>query len=120
MSASFVGNWVAHTMTYTLKKYHSYQEYLDAAELSPDGNYRLLSTGKVIEVPSWNDINCLIANALIAALQKLKGISFIRYIRNGNKEMQVRPVGDNCVNRKPDILVLSPSHLLEEAQQALF
>ena len=107
-------------MTYTLKRYQSYQEYLDAEELSPEGNYRLLSTGEVIEVPTENDLNSLIANALIAALQQLEGISFIRYIRNGNKEMQVRPVGDKCVNRKPDLLVLAPSHLSEEAKQALF
>ncbi|MEO0647927.1 MAG: Uma2 family endonuclease, partial [Cyanobacteria bacterium J06650_10] len=106
-------------MTYTLKRYQSYQEYLDAEELSPDGNYRLLSTGEVIEVPLENDINRLIANALIAALLKTKGISFIRYICLGNKEMQVHPVGDKCINRKPDVMVLAPSHL-KEAKQALF
>ena len=41
-------------MTYApvqnLARYKSYQEYLDDESLSPDGNYRLLSTGELIEV----------------------------------------------------------------------
>lgn len=44
-------------MTYTIKRYKSYQEYLDAEELSPDGDYRLLSTGEVIEVSTEDDLN---------------------------------------------------------------
>ncbi len=31
-------------MTYTLRRYQSYQEYLDDEDLSSEGNYRLLST----------------------------------------------------------------------------
>ena len=106
-------------MTYTLKRYQSYQEYLDAEELSPDCNYRLLSTGEVIEVPTENEINRRIACALIFAILELRGNAFIQYICRGDKEVQVHPTGDKCVNRKPDVMVLASSHL-EEAGQALF
>ncbi len=46
-------------MTYTPVRYRSYQEYLDDDQLSPDGNYRLLSTGEVIEVASEDDNNAI-------------------------------------------------------------
>ncbi|MEO0887584.1 MAG: Uma2 family endonuclease [Cyanobacteria bacterium J06634_6] len=105
-------------MTYTVKRYTSYQDYLDAEDLSPEGNYRLLSTGEVIEVPLENDINARIISALFAALIKANGFSFAQYIRPGNKEIQVQPIGDQCVNRKPDLIVLRPEHL-EQARQAI-
>ncbi|MEL6553455.1 MAG: Uma2 family endonuclease, partial [Cyanobacteria bacterium J06621_11] len=34
------------------------------------------------------------------------------------KEIQVPPVGDKCVNRKPDMVVLAPEHL-ESARQSI-
>ncbi|MEL7360230.1 MAG: Uma2 family endonuclease [Cyanobacteria bacterium J06560_6] len=105
-------------MTYTVKRYKSYQEYLDAEELFSEGNYRLLSTGEVVEVPLEDDINARIISALFAALIKAKGFSFAQYIRPGNKEIQVQPAGDKCVNRKPDLIVLKPEHL-ENARQAV-
>ncbi len=105
-------------MTYTLPRYQSYQEYLDDGQLHLEGNYRLLSTGEVIEVSSEDDGNLWLANLIIAAIQKTEGISFIKLIRNGNKELQVAPVGDNWVNRKPDVLVMRPEHL-REARQAI-
>lgn len=105
-------------MTYTLPRYQSYQEYLDDDQLHPEGNYRLLSTGEVIEVSSEDDGNLWLANLVIAAILKAEGISFIKLIRNGNKELQVAPVGDSWVNRKPDILVMRPEHL-GEARQAI-
>ena len=105
-------------MTYTIRRYKSYQEYLDDDELQPNRNYRLLDTGELIEVSNEDDSNLRIANRLIAALLKEMGIAFIDFIRNGNKEIQVNPVGDRCVNRKPDLLVLRPSHF-ETARQAI-
>lgn len=105
-------------MTYTLPRYQSYQEYLDDDQLHHENNYRLLSTGEVIEVSSEDDENLWLANLVIAAIQKVQGISFIKLIRNGNKELQVTPVGDNWVNRKPDVLVMRPEHL-EGSRQAI-
>lgn len=95
-------------MTYTLKKYHSYQEYLDAEDLSSEVNYRLLDSGELIELPLEDDINARIISVLFAAIVKVKGFSFAPFIRPGNKEIQVPPVGDKCVNRKPDMVVLAP------------
>jgi Uma2 family endonuclease len=105
-------------MTYTVRRYQSYQEYLDDENLYSEKNYRLLSTGEVIEVEEEDDGNLLIANMLIAAFQKAEGISFIRFIRNGNKDLQVNPVGDKWVNRKPDVIVMRPEHF-QAARQAI-
>ena len=55
-------------MTDTPIRCHSYQAYLDDDRLGPDGNYRLLSTGEVIEVASEDDKNLRIAIALTFAL----------------------------------------------------
>ena len=106
-------------MTYTLKKYKSYQEYLDAEELSPEGDYRLLSTGEAIEVASEDKINLIIIYALIEALVEIQNASFLRFIRRGDQELQVQPVGDRWVNRKPDLTVLRPEHL-EKDDKAIF
>ena len=97
-------------MTYTLRRYKSYQEYLDDDELQPERNYRLLDTGEVIEVSSENDDNLWLASVLILLLQKTVGLAIIKLIRNGNKEIQVNPFGDGRVNRKPDLLVMQPEH----------
>jgi Uma2 family endonuclease len=105
-------------MTYTVRRYQSYQEYLDDDQLQAEKNYRLLSTGEVIEVAEEDDGNLLIANILIAALLEAEGLSLIRFIRNGNKELQVNPVGDKWVNRKPDLIVMRPEHL-QTARQAI-
>ena len=100
-------------MTYTIRRYKSYQEYLDDEALHHENNYRLLDTGELIEVAGEDEDNLWIASALILLLQKTVGLSIIKLIRNGNKEIQVRPVGDRCVNRKPDLLVMKPEHRLE-------
>ena len=107
-------------MTYTIKKYKSFQEYLDAEELSSERNYRLLSTGEAIEVASENDDNIWIATLLIAALQRVKGIEIIELIRIGNKDIQVQPVGDKWVNRKPDVMLMRPEHRQIAKQAILF
>ena len=97
-------------MTYTIKRYRSYEDYLNAEELHEEKDYRLLDTGEVIELASEERFNRIIAYALIAALQELKGVSFIRYVCRGDQELQVKPVGDRWVNRKPDLMILSPEH----------
>lgn len=93
-------------MTYALTRYKSYQEYLDDDSLSPDGNYRLLSTGELIEVSSENDLNVRIAFRLLVRLLQIEEGKYAERIRNGNREMQVSPVGDKWINRKPDLMVL--------------
>ncbi|MEL7350848.1 MAG: Uma2 family endonuclease [Cyanobacteria bacterium P01_A01_bin.116] len=105
-------------MTYTLRRYQSYQDYLDDAQLHHERNYRLLSTGEAIEVADEDDRNLWLANTLIAAILQVMGIPFIQLIRNGNKDLQVNPVGDKWVNRKPDVLVMCPEHL-QDAKQAI-
>ena len=103
-------------MTYTPLRYRNYQEYLDDDQLGPDGNYRLLSTGEVIEVASEDDENLRLAIRLLLTLDQLPGLRNL--VRNGNKEIQVNPVGDKQVNRKPDVMVMQPEHL-KIARQAI-
>lgn len=105
-------------MTYTPARYQSYQDYLEDETLSPDGNYRLLSTGELIEVPSEDDLNLRIAIYLLVRLLQWQEGRLQGRVRNGNKELQVRPVGDAQINRKPDVMVLQPEHL-EIAKQAV-
>ncbi len=105
-------------MTYTLQRYASYQAYLDDEQLQPEKNYRLLVTGEVVEVPSEDDGNLWLANFLFATLLKIKGYSFFEFVRTGSKEIQVNPVGNQRVNRKPDLMVIRPEHL-EKAKQAI-
>ena len=98
-------------MTYTLKRYQSYEDYLNAEELSDERDYRLLDTGEVIELASEESINRLIAYALIFAIQLVQGMSIVRLLRRGDQEIQVKPTGDRWVNRKPDLMLLAPEHL---------
>ncbi len=105
-------------MTYTPTRYQSYQEYLDDEDLSPEGNYRLLSTGELIEVSSEDDANLMIAYVLSVSLFQMAGGAFKKRVRVGNKELQVPSVGDGHVNRKPDVILLHPEHL-EVARQAV-
>lgn len=106
-------------MAYSLaRRYKNYQDYLNDDQLSSECNYRLLNTGELIEVSSEDDVNLKIAIKLLIFLSQLGGESIADRIRNGNKEIQVRPVGDNQVNRKPDLMVMQPEHL-ETARQAI-
>lgn len=105
-------------MTYTLRRYSNYQEYLDDDQLHPENNYRLLSTGELIEVACEDEENLWLANVLIAALLQVRGIPFLKLIRIGNKELQVNPIGDKWVNRKPDVMVMRTEHH-QDARQAI-
>lgn len=107
-------------MTYAATRYKSYQEYLDDETLSPDGNYRLLSTGELIEVPPEDDENSKVAYVLSFLIARLSNAALVALIRPGNKEIQVKPVGDKQVSRKPDLLVLRPEHLDVAKQAILF
>ncbi|MEL7359221.1 MAG: Uma2 family endonuclease [Cyanobacteria bacterium J06560_6] len=105
-------------MTYAISRYKNYQEYLDDESLSSEGNYRLLSTGELIEVASEDDDNLMIAYVLGILLSQIEGGFLMKRIRLSLKEIQVPPVGDKCVNRKPDLMVMHPEHR-EVARQAI-
>ena len=105
-------------MTYALTRYKSYQEYLDDESLPSERDYRLLSTGELIEVASEDDDNLMIAHVLGVLLSQIDGGILKKRVRLNNKEIQVLPVGDKRVNRKPDVMVLHPEHR-EVARQAV-
>ena len=107
------------TSALTKPRYKSYQEYLDDESLSPDGNYRLLDTGELIEVTSEADINLIIAHVLSVALSLIDDGVLIRRIRTNSREIQVPPVGDMRVNRKPDLMVIRLEQV-ESDRQAIF
>ena len=106
-------------MTYAVTHYKSYQEYLDDETLAPNGNYRLLETGELIELAEESDLNVRIALRLLILLAQIENGIYAERVRNGNREIQVTPVGDRWVNRKPDLMVLRPEHL-KTLKQALF
>ncbi len=95
-------------MTYTSVRYKTYAEYLEA-DLSPDGKFRLLSNGEVIELPPEDEENVCIATELLFALGQV--VKPKRLIRTSATEIQVHPVGDGRVNREPDVIMLRPEHI---------
>jgi Uma2 family endonuclease len=102
-------------MTYTPTRYKSYQDFLDNYP-EGDGDYRLLSTGEVIQLPPEEDKNIRFALRLVIRLAQLPELSDL--VRNGDTELEVNPVGDQRVSRKPDVVVLRPEHLalMDEAR----
>ena len=105
-------------MTYTLNRYQSYQDYLDDEQRSSERNYRLLNTGELIEVPPEDDDNTNVAFVLGFSIARLRDAALVNLVRPGTKEIQVKPIGDKRVNRKPDLLVLHPEHR-DTAKQAI-
>ena len=95
-------------MTYTLKRYLTYQDYLDNYP-EKDGDYRLLSTGEVIQLPPESDKNVRFATRLFVHLILLPGLTDL--VRKNDTDLEVKPVGDKCLNRKPDVMVLRPEHI---------
>ena len=95
-------------MTFTSVRYKTYAEYL-YSDLSSEGNYRLLSNGEVVELPPEDEENICIATGLLFALGQI--VKPQRLVRAGKTEIQVRPFGDNRVNRLPDVMVLRPEHI---------
>ncbi|MEL6488319.1 MAG: Uma2 family endonuclease [Cyanobacteria bacterium J06621_3] len=94
-----------------LPLYQSYEEYLYDERLSPENNYRLLSTGELIEVPLEDDLNVRIAMRLMFKLWEYNDKALFRQIRTHRKEFQVPPVGDQQMSRRPDLMVMHPEHL---------
>ncbi|MEM8502659.1 MAG: Uma2 family endonuclease [Cyanobacteria bacterium P01_D01_bin.1] len=94
-------------MTYTVARYQNYQDYIDNCTLS-DGDYRLLSTGEVIRLPPEDDSNLVWAFELKLLLAAVPGLR--KLIRGNDTELEVHPVGDRWMNRKPDVMVLQPEH----------
>ena len=95
-------------MTYTSTRYKTYADYL-ASDLSLEGNFRLLSNGEVIELPPEDEENICIASELTFALKQV--VTPRRLVRSAATEIQVHPIGDNRVNRKPDVVVLRLEHI---------
>ena len=90
------------------ERYKTYAEYL-TTDLGTDGNFRLLSNGEVIELPPEDEENICIASELTYALKQV--VTPRRLVRSSATEIQVHPVGDNRVNREPDVMVLRPEHI---------
>lgn len=111
---------MTYTPTKTQKSYKSYPEYLDDEGLYSEAEHRLLSTGEVVVVASEDELNKIIAYALMEALLTVKGIPFLKFIRTGDEELQVHPEGDRWVNRKPDLLVMQPEHVTAGRKAILF
>lgn len=95
-------------MTYTSTRYKTYSEYLHA-DIGPDANYRLLSTGEVIELPPEDEENICIGSELTFLLKQI--VNPRRLVRASATEIQVHPVGDGRINRVPDVMVLQPEHI---------
>ncbi|MBE9061953.1 Uma2 family endonuclease [cf. Phormidesmis sp. LEGE 11477] len=100
-------------MTFTSVRYKNYEEYL-YSDLASEGDLRLLSSGEVIELPPEDEENTYIADEFSELLKRLSADR--RLVKSSSIEIQVRPVGDNRVNRKPDIIVLQPEHLKRMAE----
>ncbi len=95
-------------MTFTSTHYENYADYLKA-DLGSDGNFRLLSNGEIVELPPEDEENSFIADEFAELLKRL--LSNRRLVKSSSTELQVYPVGDNRVNREPDLIVLRPEHL---------
>jgi Uma2 family endonuclease len=102
-------------MTYTLTRYQDYQDYLDNCDLV-DGDYYLLSTGEVIQLPPEEDRNIRSAIRLFARLMSLPDLTDL--VRRNETELEVPPLGDKRLSRKPDVMVLRAEHiaLMDEAR----
>jgi Uma2 family endonuclease len=83
----------------------SFAEFLE--QETGDVQYDLLADGSLIEVPEEAEINSAIALALAFWLA-----SFVarRLIKINCLTLEVEPVGDNRINRRPDLAVVTPEH----------
>lgn len=95
-------------MVRTSVRYRTYEDYLNS-DLGSDGNFRLLSNGEVIELPPEDEENICIAGELTFALKQI--VVPRRLVRSAATEIQVQPLGDGRINRKPDVVVLQPEHI---------
>lgn len=95
-------------MTYTSVCYSTYIEYLES-DLGSDGNFRLLSSGDVVELPPEDEDNIRVATELLFVLGQF--VTPRTLVRTASTELQVHPIGDGRVNRAPDVVVLRPEHI---------
>ena len=100
-------------MTFTPVRYKTYLDYV-YSNLIPEGNFRLLDNGEVIELPPEDEANAYIADEFAELFRRLAGNR--RLVKTSTTEIQVHPVGDGRVNRKPDLIVLRPEHLQAMAE----
>lgn len=68
----------------------------------------ILSNGKIIELPPEDKEDDFIATELT---ERLKRILKNRRLVSTSTELQVHPVGDDRLNRRPDLTVLRPEHI---------
>lgn len=95
-------------VTFTSTGYENYAEYL-AADIGSDGNFRLLSNGRIIELPPEDKENSFIADEFAELLKRLLKNRWL--VKSSSTELQVHPIGDNRVNRESALIVLRPEHL---------
>ena len=95
-------------MTYTPVRYSTYTAYLES-DLGSDGNFRLLSTGEVVELPPEDEDNIRVATELLFVLGQF--VTPRTLVRTASTELQVHPIGDGRINRAPDVVVLRPEHI---------
>jgi Uma2 family endonuclease len=60
-------------------------------------------------LPPEDERNTSIADELAFALKRI--VASRRLVKTSTAEIQVHPLGDNRVNRKPDVIVLRPEHI---------
>lgn len=94
-------------MTYTQRKPRTFAELLDYDDGS-DYRYELLSNGELIELPPESEANNYLATKLYEAL---KAVVARRLIKTHATTIQVQPLGDDKLNRYPDLMVLQPEHI---------
>ncbi|MEL7225860.1 MAG: Uma2 family endonuclease [Cyanobacteria bacterium P01_D01_bin.36] len=95
-------------MTFTPVRYRTYAEYLES-DLGSDSNFCLLSNGEVLELPPEDEENIRVATELLFVFGQF--VKPRTLVRTASTELQVNPIGDGWVNRKPDVVVLRPEHM---------
>ena len=94
-------------MTYTPQKLSTFAEFLNYDDGS-DYRYELLSTGELVQLPPESEENNYLATELYEAL---KAVVTRRLIKTRSTTIQVQPVGDDKLNRYPDLIVLQSEHI---------
>jgi Uma2 family endonuclease len=93
-------------MTQAKTKPLTFVEFLE--QETGDVQYDLLADGSLVDVPEEAEVNSAIAFELAFWLA-----SFVarRLIKINCLTLEVEPVGDNRVNRRPDLAIVTPAHL---------
>lgn len=94
-------------MTQAKLKPLTFADFLEYDDGS-DAWYDLLSDGSLVEVTSEAEINSRLAMALVVQFLNVVDYALIKI---NTLELEVNPIGDNRVNRRPDLAILDPEHL---------